>query len=394
MPKSTAHKLTAADAEVDTIQTETERAAEVELLDFLDGLGPAGVSEVALYRLLPTGKQRFIVSGPPNLFSEAYVQQTYGGGDYMVRAKLNGRWYRSKNFSVEGPNLGASAAPNGHSNEAELERLRLQIAEQQIRMEAERAAALQRSHELQLALIQHPPASGGGQMSIADMVAAVKNLNDMGQQGQIDAAIERVFSLASKVQQLTGGGNQGGGNGESSWWDWAKPVVQEAGKQLLPRVLPFLGNAAPAQTPPVPAAQPLPASLPSVSPTGQTHMGTPEQTGPSQTTPPPSMNPELDAEAVYRAQKHEALTFALMMARGNRQPEIWADMAIEQIETSNNPVTARFVSEIMNAPNFDTWFKDLETIEPTVITQRPWFDIFYQCVRDTLKSQAEAPKDE
>jgi len=97
---------------------------------------------------------------------------------------------------------------------------------------------------------------------------------------------------------------------------------------------------------------------------------------------------------LYKAQKHEALSFALMMARANRHPEIWADMAIEQIETSNNPVTARFVSEIMNAPNFDTWFKDLETIEPTVVTQRPWFDVFFQCVRDTLKSQAEAPKDE
>jgi hypothetical protein len=37
---------------------------EVELSDFIDGLGPQGISEVSLYRLLPTGKQRFITSCP------------------------------------------------------------------------------------------------------------------------------------------------------------------------------------------------------------------------------------------------------------------------------------------------------------------------------------------
>jgi hypothetical protein len=63
---------------------------ELELADFLDNLGPAGVSEVALYRVLPSGKQRFIASGPPSQFSEQYVQVTYGAGDYLARAKLNG----------------------------------------------------------------------------------------------------------------------------------------------------------------------------------------------------------------------------------------------------------------------------------------------------------------
>src|SRR5499426_2354524 len=74
---------------------------EVELSDFLDGLGPQGISEVSLYRILPSGKQRFITSGPPGQFSELYVQAQFGDGDYLARAKLNGRWYKSKSFSVE-----------------------------------------------------------------------------------------------------------------------------------------------------------------------------------------------------------------------------------------------------------------------------------------------------
>src|SRR5262245_39932858 len=71
---------------------------EIELSDFLDGLGPQGISEVSLYR---PSKQRFITSGPPSQFSEQYVQPQFGDGDYLARAKLNGRWYKSKSFSVE-----------------------------------------------------------------------------------------------------------------------------------------------------------------------------------------------------------------------------------------------------------------------------------------------------
>jgi hypothetical protein len=74
---------------------------EVELSDFLEGLGPQGISEVSLYRILPSGKQRFITSGPPGQFSELYVQAQFGEGDYLARAKLNGHWYKSKSFSRE-----------------------------------------------------------------------------------------------------------------------------------------------------------------------------------------------------------------------------------------------------------------------------------------------------
>ena len=43
---------------------------EVEVSDFLEGLGPQGISEVSLYRILPSGKQRFITSGPPSQFAD------------------------------------------------------------------------------------------------------------------------------------------------------------------------------------------------------------------------------------------------------------------------------------------------------------------------------------
>ena len=73
------------------------------LPDFLEGLESEGISEVWLYRVLSTGQQKFVASGPPSEFSEQYVQVTYGGGDYMVRSKLDGHWSSSKSFSVEAP---------------------------------------------------------------------------------------------------------------------------------------------------------------------------------------------------------------------------------------------------------------------------------------------------
>jgi len=60
-------------------------AEEIELSDFLENLGPEGVTEVCLYRVLPTGKRVFVTSGPPSQFSELSVQQNHGAGDYIAR---------------------------------------------------------------------------------------------------------------------------------------------------------------------------------------------------------------------------------------------------------------------------------------------------------------------
>jgi hypothetical protein len=369
---------------VDFQQDSTARAAEIEIDSFIEGIGPTGVAEVSLYRMKPNGRQIFIVTGPPGQFSEMYVQNTYGGGDYLVRGKIDGKWFRSRTFSVEGPPVSTSPA-HASNADTEIERLKLQIQQQQMTMEQDRAASMQRNHELQLALIQNLQHTNGGgnthNMSIADMVAAVKNLNDLGGQDAIDKAIDRVFNLASKVQQLTN--PQAAGGADEGWWGWAKPVVQEAGKQLLPRVLPFLNAPAQAQ----PAAPPAPP--PAVVPQGALAAAPPmaDTVADAANGVRPPQEPSMTEEQVYIGQKKEALAFALMMARANRQPEVWADMAIEQIETANNPVTARFISEIVNAEKFDVWFAELEKLDPTVISQRPWFEAFFQCIKDTLAAK-------
>jgi len=69
---------------------------EVELSDFLEGLGPQGISEVSLYRLLPSGKQRFITSGPPGQFSAERGSRRNG-----KTAPNNGSFFRSRRDAAE-----------------------------------------------------------------------------------------------------------------------------------------------------------------------------------------------------------------------------------------------------------------------------------------------------
>ena len=151
---------------------------EIELADFLDGLGPQGISEVSLYRVLPSGKQRFITGGPPSQFSEQYVQIQFGEGDYLARAKLNGRWYKSKSFSVEAA-PGTPAAPPAvlANHDAELERLKAQIESQRLEIERDRQAREQRNHELQLKMLDALGTCGDqAGPSLSELISSVEAL--------------------------------------------------------------------------------------------------------------------------------------------------------------------------------------------------------------------------
>ena len=66
--------------------------ADIPFEGFLESLARVGITEVSLYRIEANGNHRRITSGPVRQFTELYVQQTYGGGDYLVRSRLNGRW--------------------------------------------------------------------------------------------------------------------------------------------------------------------------------------------------------------------------------------------------------------------------------------------------------------
>lgn len=386
MPRSKSTKL--ADVTEIEREEETQSVQENELVDFLDGLGPAGIAEVSLYRFLANGKQRFITSGPPAQFSEQYVQSTYGSGDYLVRSRLNGKWYRSKTFSVEGVNGNGGGPVAGP--DSELERLKLRLQETELRMEADRNQSAQRNHDMMLALIEGRTATPGSS-TIGDIITAVKSLKEMSSgQDEVYKSVERLFGLSARLNELKNGGSTGGEGG--GWWDWLKPVAAQVGTAMLPKVLPFLNGAGPTlPTAPVPT----PASAPNPPDTPATAApATLPELAPAAVVPEANSMSDEQAQAAYLAQKRDALLFALSMARMNRPAEVWVDLAIEQVETSGNPIMSRFMDEIVKAESFDAWFAELQKLEPSVITQRGWFELFFQAMRDSLTAKAGEPAEE
>jgi hypothetical protein len=196
---------------------------EIELSDFLDGLGPQGISEVSLYRILPSGKQRFITSGSPSQFSEQYVQTQFGEGDYLARAKLNGRWYKSKSFSVEA-SPGKTATPQVIPNhDAELERLKAQIESQRLEMERDRQAREQRNHELQLKMLEALGGRGNqAGPSLTELIGGVEALRNLAGSGGGLAGFKEVLEIADRINSLRGDSKE-----DDSWLGLLKSVAPE-----------------------------------------------------------------------------------------------------------------------------------------------------------------------
>jgi hypothetical protein len=154
-----------------------------ELDNFFESLGSAGVTEVTLWRRDPSGKYRFLTSGPVSQFSDLmYVQQTFKGGDYQVKGRLNGRHYGSQSFSVADPP--GSETPRVTANDSEVERLRAQIESQRLEMERDRQDREQRNHELLLKTLEGLGAHSAQQSpqsasTIGELVRAIKDMHGM-----------------------------------------------------------------------------------------------------------------------------------------------------------------------------------------------------------------------
>jgi len=348
---------------------------EVELSDFLDGLGPHGISEVSLYRILPSGKQRFITSGPPTQFSEQYVQAQFGDGDYLARAKLNGRWYKSKSFSVEA--LPGTAVPKmaaGHDSEIErlkmeLEAQRLRLEQQQAQMEADRREREQRNHEIFLKVLETRGAPSGPTLS--DIVSTVKDLRDLSGNGNSSSFdhVKEALALADQINALRGDVKD-----DDGILSWLKPLAPE-----LVRALVMNRNGANGPASPVPSAPLLPLEA-NALPVNSTHAAQAQ----SPVTPGP--------DAAVSQAKKQVLAYLLNMARLSRSPELYAEMSIEQVDIQADQIAATLIQELVGAPDFQTWFASLEKLDATVITQRAWFEEYFQAMRAAVagRSQPEA----
>ena len=344
---------------------------ELELQEFLENLGPQGISEVSLYRVLPTGKQKFVTSGPPSEFSELSIQQKHKGGDYLLRCKLNGRWFRSKAVSIEDPSGMEASAPVMPNHDAELERLKALIESQRLEIERDRQAREQRNHEVQLKMLEALGARGNQATTptITELIAGVRGLKDLSGNGSALASVKELLEVADQINTMRGDKANGEGEG---WLSYLKPILPE-----LARMIPAALAARPMAGAPVAAVQPEQAGA----------LGAP--TPVAQSAVEQSNTPGLTDQQFFAA-KRQALSYALNMARLGRNPGVYAAMAIEAIDLQGDAAMARLLTEILEAKDFEVWFADLQKLEPGAVTQKPWFADFFASVRETIATQGEA----
>jgi len=180
----------------------------------------------------------FIQEGPPLIFSESGVQAEHGGGDYLLRSLLNGRWHRSKAFSVAPP-PGTPAVPAHHlGSDAELERLkvqletqRVQLERQQVQMEGDRKEREQRNHELMLKILEntrHETRDGYQGPTLPELIAGVKDLRALsGEASAVSGFRETLTLLRENASLLTNG------DGSPDW----KTILAAAVAPILPGVI-------------------------------------------------------------------------------------------------------------------------------------------------------------
>ena len=57
---------------------------------------------------------------------------------------------------------------------------------------------------------------------------------------------------------------------------------------------------------------------------------------------------------------------------------------MEQVDLQGDAIAATLIQELMASPNFETWFPSIERLDPTLVTQRPWFAEFFEVIREVI----------
>jgi hypothetical protein len=310
---------------------------EVELSDFLEGLGPQGISEVSLYRILPSGKQRFITSGPTGQFSELYVQAQFGEGDYLARAKLNGHWYKSKSFSVEAA-AGTVATPQAMPNhDAELERLKAHIESHRLEMERERQAREQRNHELQLKMLEALGGRGNqAAPSLTELISGVEALRNLAGNGGGLAGFKEVLEIADRINALRGENKE-----DDSWLGLLKSVAPELA-QTATQI--FLARNAPLGGTPAPGAMMPNNGTPSIRAASEA-----KEVGEA-----PVIAPLPTAYDQIGGQLRGLLERLQSQIKAGLEPEMAVDTLLA-LEASNDPIAHLVLNAVEKSATFESW---------------------------------------
>jgi len=300
---------------------------------------PGGVTTVKLYRVLPQGgRPKFLTELSPEEFSESNVKEMYGGGSYKIRAqKGNGKWGVSM-FDIDGPPK-KLAPVDIEDDPDEEEPSQIPQPPQQVIQQAPAFDAF-----AMMKMLQQAEDRGEARM--------MKMLELMRPQQQTPDVTKQVFEIVEKIAPMMAGGEGGG-----SPWMMALTQFKEPILKIVDSIHVALSR------------QPVAPS----GPPPQVHAQV--QPNPSQQTAGPS------EDDMLKLLIRQYLPVFVNAARNNGNPDIYADMILEQIPETMYPKLEQW----LNSPN---WFFDLTQIEKNIEFQAGWWNLLRHSLIEGMKTDA------
>lgn len=368
-PKTTRKQVTVPvdDDADDDLELETAAAdqEEVDLDEELRSLdeelgADASTAKIVVHKIVPNGEsQRCFACPRPQFFSDL-IREQWGAGTYSLmvyhRGRLKARHRLTFAEPLARPSAPAPATPAATPGATDLE----------ARLEARFEREQSRMFELMKML------SGRGQsdplqmqQQILGMLATVKELagtKDGGNGSSDRSAIDLVLEGVKLAQRL--GGNGAGGEG-TNWGevilgvaDGVRTIVET--HRTAPRAaLPRATSAAPATTP---AADPA-AADPVADPAADLHTH--------------------GGEDDMQEQLRKGLQFLVRKAAAKKEPSLYADLAIDNLEELPpfvQPIVLMYLQR-------EDCLERLIAIEPAVANHREWFGELVAEIRRHLSPQ-------
>ena len=296
---------------------------------------PGGVTSVKLYRVLPQGgRPKFLTELSPEEFSETNVKEMYGGGSYKIRVqKSNGKWGVSM-FDIEG--FPKKLKPSDIEEDPDEEE------EETHNPQPQQAVQQSSSFDAFAMMKMMQAAEDRGEARM------MKMLELMRPQQQPPDVTKQVFEIVEKIAPMMAGGDGGG-----SPWMMALTQFKEPILKIVDSIQIAL------QRPSVVPSGPPPQVYAHVQPNP---------------TQPPS------EDDMLKLLIRQYLPVFVNAARSNGNPDIYADMILEQIPETMYPRLQQWLA--------GSWFQDIVAIEKNIEFQAGWWNLLKTSLLEGMKEHA------
>lgn len=292
---------------------------------------PGGVRCINLYRMHKGGlggRPKFIAQLPPEQFSEAFIQEAYGGGSYFARWQKKDGGNLKYTFDIEGP-----------------EKV------QQVEPEPEEVP-----YTLDMPTGPQPLGVGDVLKLMADARKDAREemrmlLEMMRPPEQPKDATAQVFGLVEKIVPMI---QSGGGGGESNPWLFALTQLKEPLTKLVDTINTAVSTRTVAPAASVPVHHPAPVAAPAA-------------------VPPPKEDPDMMVKLMLK----QALPILVNAATKNADPDSYADMILDQVPESAYPALKTWLER-------PDCLDQIAAIEPGIKFQQDWWSALRRSLIVTL----------